>query len=168
LYVGHVGYERKNVLLLIRALATLDRPAVIIGPVLRNAYGNECVREAAKHKNILLIDGFDHGSDLLASAYAACEVFVLPSQFETPGIAAMEAALAGAKVVITPHGGTKEYFGDLVHYVDPQSVDSIREGIVTAFGMRSDQSLRRHILSNFSWRSIAEKTAAVYDSVRMK
>jgi len=43
---------------------------------------------------------------MLASAYAACDVFVLPSMFETPGIAALEAGLAGAKIVITKYGGT--------------------------------------------------------------
>ena len=33
----------------------------------------------------------------LPKVYAACDVFVLPSLFETPGIAALEAALTGAK-----------------------------------------------------------------------
>ena len=37
----------------------------------------------------------DHHDPLLASAYAAARVFALPSWFETPGLAALEAALAG-------------------------------------------------------------------------
>jgi glycosyltransferase involved in cell wall biosynthesis len=165
LYVGHIGYERKNVLTLIQALGGIDHPSVLIGPVLRNRYGEACLREAEKHRQILIIDGLNHGSDLLASAYAACDVFALPSQFETPGIAAMEASLAGAKVVITPRGGTREYFKDLVTYVDPRSVDSIREGIVNALRASPDASLKEHVLTNYTWRSIARKTSSAYKSV---
>ena len=46
-------------------------------------------------------------------------MFALPSWFETPGLAALEAALAGCSVVITPFGSTREYFGDLVEYARP-------------------------------------------------
>ena len=49
----------------------------------------------------------------LASAYAAARVFALPSWFETPGLAALEAGLAGCAVAITPYGSTRDYFGDL-------------------------------------------------------
>jgi glycosyltransferase involved in cell wall biosynthesis len=120
LNVGHVGHTRKNVLKLIRALGPLDHPSVIIGRIIKSPYGDACVKEAARYKHILLLDGIEHDSAMLASAYAACDVFVLPSEFETPGIAALEAGLAGAKVVITPYGGTREYLQDMAGYVDPQ------------------------------------------------
>ena len=88
LNVGHIGPGRKNVLALIRALATIDHPAVIIGRITNDAAGAACVAEAEKNKNILLIPGLANDSEMLASAYAACDTFVLPSLFETPGIAA--------------------------------------------------------------------------------
>jgi glycosyltransferase involved in cell wall biosynthesis len=162
LNVGHIGHARKNVLKLIEALGAIDHPAVIIGRIIRGKYGEACLREAAKHKHILLLDGMENSSDLLASAYAACDVFVLPSQFETPGIAALEAGLAGAKVVITKYGGTDEYFGSHATYVEPESVDSIREGIVAALAAPRAEDLRRHIQTNFLWERVAEKTAAAY------
>jgi len=165
LNVGHIGHARKNVLTLIKALAGIDHPAVIIGRIIASPYGDACVREAAKHRHILLIDGLDNSSALLASAYAACDTFVLPSYFETPGIAALEAALAGAKVVITPYGGTGEYFGNHAWYVDPSSASSIRKGIMEALQARKTPALRDHILENFSWKVVAEKTAAVYKEV---
>ena len=37
----------------------------------------------------------DHHDPLLASAYAAARVFALPSWFETPGLAALEAGPGG-------------------------------------------------------------------------
>jgi glycosyltransferase involved in cell wall biosynthesis len=162
LNVGHIGHERKNVLALIRVLATIDAPAVIIGRVIRGPYGEACVREAAKHKHILLIEGLDNSSEMLVSAYAACDTFVLPSYFETPGIAALEAGLAGAKIVITRHGGTAEYFGDHAWYVEPSSASSIRRGIMKALEGKKDAALRDRILRNFTWKVVAERTAAAY------
>jgi glycosyltransferase involved in cell wall biosynthesis len=102
---------------------------------------------------------------MLASAYAACEVFVLPSLFETPGIAALEAGLAGAKIVITPHGGTRDYFGLLAQYVDPFSVESIRIGILSALSANRTDTLQHHIKKEFLWSTTAEKTLAVYQRV---
>ena len=165
LNVGHTGHVRKNVLALIRALDHIDHPAVIIGRIVRTPYGEACLREAEKNKNIFVIDSLDHDSEMLASAYAACEVFALPSLFETPGIAALEAGLAGAKVVITPHGGTKEYFGSMAEYVDPLSVESIRDGIVRALEKKQDDCLRAHIRKEFLWPRVAEKTAAAYRTI---
>ena len=107
LYVGHIGPARKNVLNLVRALADIDHPAVLIAPILQTGETNAVLSLIRKHAHIRLIEGLPNRSGMLASAYAACDVFALPSQFETPGRAALEAALAGAKIVITPHGGTK-------------------------------------------------------------
>ena len=165
LTVGHTGHGRKNVLRLIRALAQIRVPAFIIGRIIPGPYGDACVREASKHPHIHLIDGLDNSSSLLASAYAACDVFVLPSLFETPGIAALEAGLAGAKVVITRVGGTEEYFGTLATYVDPLSVDSIRDGILAALDQRRTSDLRTHIKENYLWPVVAERTAAVYHEI---
>ncbi len=165
LNVGHVGHERKNVLSLVKALGGIDHPSVVIGRVVEGEYGRACVAEVKKHKQILLIDGLPNDSDLLASAYAAADTFALPSLFETPGIAALEAGLAGAKIVITPHGGTKEYFGEMAEYVDPRSIESIRHGITTALQKKKDDALREHIRREFLWQRVAEKTANVYKQV---
>lgn len=166
LNVGHIGHRRKNVLALIKALSAIDHPAVIIGRIISGPYGDACVREAAKHGHIRLISGLDNSSEMLASAYAACNTFVLPSAFETPGIAALEAALAGAKIVITPYGGTKEYFGEDAWYVEPSSETSIRDGILTALEAKKTPVLRDHVLKNYVWSVVAAKTAEVYRSMK--
>jgi glycosyltransferase involved in cell wall biosynthesis len=165
LNVGHIGHRRKNVLALIKALAGIDHPSVIIGRFIAGPYGDACRAEAGRHKHILLIDGLEHESTMLASAYAACDTFVLPSTFETPGIAALEAGLAGAKVVITPFGGTREYFGEMAGYVDPGSVISIREGIRAGLARSKDGTLKDHIRRNFLWSNVARLTAEAYRSI---
>jgi glycosyltransferase involved in cell wall biosynthesis len=168
LNVGHIGSHRKNVLNLIRAVRNLDLPTVIIGKIHRNAYSETCLREAASARHIRIIEGLPNDSDLLASAYAACRVFALPSFYETPGIAALEAGLAGARVVITPYGGTQEYFGDRVTYVDPRSVVSIRRGIELAANAPVPDDLKDRIAQEYLWPRIAEKTLAAYQSILTK
>ncbi len=165
LSVGHTGHARKNVLALIKALAQIDHPSVIIGRIIKGSYGDACQREAAKYRHIKLIDGLQNDSEMLSSAYAACDVFVLPSLFETPGIAALEAGLAGAKIVITEFGGTKEYFGNMATYVNPRSIDSIRKGITKSLESKKSSTLREHIKKEFLWSRVAERTAAAYRSV---
>ena len=164
LNVGHIGPARKNVLGLIRALKAIDHPAVIIGKVI-GSEGERCLKEAAKNKNILVIPGLENDSELLASAYAACDVFVLPSLFETPGIAALEAGLAGAKIVITPIGGTRQYFDTMAHYVNPGSHESIREGIVAALEENRNEALRARIKQEYLWSKVAEKTLSAYKQI---
>jgi glycosyltransferase involved in cell wall biosynthesis len=165
LNVGHIGPMRKNMLNTIRALKQIDHTSVIIGKITDSAYSRQCLAEAKEAKQILIIPGVDNGSEMLASAYAASSLFALPSQFETPGIAALEAALAGARIVITPYGGTKDYFGDLATYVEPTSVESIRAGIVAALNTPVNPLLKQRMKDEFLWSRVAEKTLAVYRSV---
>jgi glycosyltransferase involved in cell wall biosynthesis len=168
LNVGHIGPDRKNVLRLIQALETINHPAVIIGRIEKTPEGDRCLELAKRNPRLMILDSVAHDSELFVSAYAACDVFVLPSQFETPGIAALEAGLAGAKVVITPHGGTKEYFREYAEYVDPYSVENIRTAIQNALNRQKNTQLRDHIKENFLWKSVAQRLLALYQTVLEK
>jgi glycosyltransferase involved in cell wall biosynthesis len=163
LSVGHIGPERKNILRLIEALESIDQPAVIIGRLEETPSGRACLERASRNPRLLIIDAIPHESMLLASAYSACDVFVLPSQFETPGIAALEAGLAGAKIVITPVGGTRDYFSNDAIYVEPTSAASIAQGIRTALESKKDNELRTRIQKEFLWKKVGEKTKQVYE-----
>ena len=165
LYVGHLGPYRKNGLNIIKALKKVNAPVVIVADVFKDAAGEKCRAEIAKAENITHIEWIDHEDPMLASAYAGCKVFALPTRYETPGRAALEAGLAGANIVITPHGGTKEYFGEYAEYIDPDSVESIRNAVNEALVKPKNEKLKNHILKNFIWSVIAEKTIKIYDKV---
>ncbi|RLC52599.1 MAG: hypothetical protein DRZ79_00940 [Candidatus Cloacimonadota bacterium] len=165
LYVGHLGPVRKNGKNIIRALQKLDVPSVIIADILHNEEGQWCRNEIEKSKNISLIEWLRHDDPLFASAYAACHTFILPTRYETPGRAALEAALAGANVVITPFGGTTEYFRNFAEYVNPHSVESIGKGIEKALNKKKDEELKNHIKNNFLWENIAVQTAEMYQEI---
>lgn len=165
LFAGQASAPRKNVLSLLKIAPKIDNDIVIIGSFDQSNYSKECIKLAKSATNVLLIDSLDHQSELLKSAYAACNTFILPSQFETPGIAAMEAALAGANIVITQHGGTKDYFSNYAEYIHPNSTKSILHGINKSVLKEKSDALKNHILDNFTWQKVAEKTLNEYKKV---
>ncbi|MBN2536696.1 glycosyltransferase family 4 protein [candidate division WOR-3 bacterium] len=166
LYVGHIGWGRKNVLPLLKVCAELGHPTVLIGPVIDNAYGRRCLELIERNDHITLLEPMPPGAEMLASAYAACDTLVLPAFYETPGLAALEAGLAGAKVCITRHGGTKDYFGELASYLEPTSEDSIRAALQESLAKPRDNRLRDHIRTEFLWGEAARKLARAYETLK--
>lgn len=162
LFVGQAGAPRKNVIKLLQASKKIDSQVVIIGDFYDNDYSRNCYEIAHSQNNVLLIESLDHNDPILESAYAASSVFCLPSFYETPGIAALEAALAGSKIVITKKGGTKEYFGNDARYIDPESYEDVLNSIHTAMSDNSESQLAENILSRFTWEVVAEKTLDIY------
>lgn len=166
LYTGWIGSARKNILNLLKALEGIDKKVIFIGKIINEGdYTQRCLLRIKKNLNVEVISPLPYNSSLLASAYAACGTFVLPSLYETPGLSALEAALAGAKIVITERGGTKEYFSDMVEYINPGSVKSIRKAIQRSISKKKDVSLREHIRKNFLYERIAEKLYKTYQEI---
>lgn len=164
LCVGRIE-NRKNQLNLIRALKDTEIPIVFIGKpdFPSSPYYKKCLSEATKDMHFL---GYiAHDSPLLESAYAAANTLVLPSWYETPGLAALEAGLAGAKIVITNRGCTKEYFDKYATYVDPSSVPDITNKVLETYERPKDSKLRRLILKKYLWKHVAEKTMKGYNKL---
>jgi glycosyltransferase involved in cell wall biosynthesis len=161
LSVGRIE-PRKNTLGLIRAMVPLERPLVLIGtaPPAHRCYEDECRR--AGRDAVIWLGRLDHHDPLLASCYAAARVFAMPSWYETPGLAALEAALAGCPVVVTPYGSTREYFGGLVEYARPNRVGEIRRAVTKCWDEGADPRLAHLIANRYLWPTVAQITAEVY------
>lgn len=170
LFVGQISSARKNVIRLLEVAPSLDAPLVLIGDLGTDEYSQQCA-ELIKRNNVLHLPSQEHHSTLLASAYAAAKVFVLPSLFETPGIAAMEAALAGCSIVITQNGGTIEYFKKMASYINPLDSSSLLTSINKLLHIENEEHriqntrLKNHITSHYSWDSVGEMTLAVHNSL---
>jgi glycosyltransferase involved in cell wall biosynthesis len=163
LYVGRIE-RRKNNLRLLEAMKTLSLPLVIIGhpnPWERE-YFAQFEQEAKHNPNVHIIGFLPSDSKELLSAYAAAKVFVLPSLFETPGLAALEAGAYGCNLAITNGGSTKEYFGNHAFYFNPQSTKEIQTGIINAYTKPKRNELRDYIIEHFTWEKVAEKTMLAY------
>ena len=163
--VGRIE-PRKNQLNLIRALKRIGNiRLVLIGSPVSGyeSYFSKCQEEGRDFT--LFLPTIKHGDPLLKSAYAACELFVLQGWFETPGLVAMEAALAGAKVIATMGGSTREYFQDHVDYIDPSSPLDIGAKIVKNLEKPKSDAFKKHILSSFTWDKVARSTVDFYREV---
>lgn len=172
LCVGRFGF-RKNQLSLIRALKGSNISLVFVGDAPEyskfywlkdaadRAYFHKCKREA--DQSCVFLPIIPHSR--LASAYAACKVLALPSYYETPGLVALEAALAGANLCITQEGSTSEYFLDYAYYCDPYSLTSIRNAVIRAYQAPRNKLLKQHVLKNFTWEHVAHATLKAYQEV---
>jgi len=167
LSVGRIE-PRKNQFNLIKALKGINIPLVFIGSPVSGceAYYKEC-RESAPD-GTLFIDRIPHADTLLASAYTACSLFVLQGWFETPGLAALEAGLAGAKLAVTKGGSTHEYFKGYVDYFSPASLHSIREAVDRALLRTKTGELKNHIMNNYLWHLAAGENIKVYKELMDK
>ncbi|MFA5166894.1 MAG: glycosyltransferase [Candidatus Omnitrophota bacterium] len=161
LCVGRIE-PRKNQLGMIRALNGTKVTFVLVGDPVKNypEYYQACRK--ATGSNIHFLGNIPHDSELLRSAYAACDTFLLASWLETPGLAALEAALAGAKIVITQDGAAREYFKDMALYVAPQSIRQIRKKALASQQLPKTGRLKKYIASNYLWESTGARTLAVY------
>lgn len=164
LTVGRIE-PRKNQLNLIRAMKGGQRPLVIIGEAVSHhqSYYNRC--KDAADGNVYFLGALPQNSQELRSAFAACSVFTLPTWFETPGLAALEAALSGAKIVITRAGATREYFGDFVDYIDPADIQDIRNKIEVAYQRSKTTVLRDYVSKRYLWQHMAEQTIRAYQKL---
>lgn len=159
LSVGRVE-PRKNQLRLVQACRRLRRPLVLVDPVHPDHAAYRARVRAAMSGDMLCLERLS--DEMLRSAYAACRVHALPSFFETTGLSSLEAAAAGARIVVNEQPHTREYFEEDAAYCDPSSVPSIAGAIARAWEAPSPQRLRQRIAERFTWRQTAEATVEAY------
>ena len=101
---------------------------------------------------------------MLLDMLGQTEVHALVSWCETAGIASLEAAAAGAKLVVSDRGAEVEYFGDDAEYADPADPASILAAVRRALarpprhhGDSLDQRIRR-----LTWEHSARETVRAY------
>ncbi len=164
LYVGRIE-PRKNVLGLIQATRAAGLPLVVMGdaPAGRDAYLRASQAEGAGFTR--WHPAVEHDDPRLASAYSASRVVALASWFETPGLSALEGALAGRAIVVTPYGSAREYFGPMVEYARPDRPRELSQALVRAWNAGPDPRLAAHVQARFLWSEAARRTAEVYDEV---
>lgn len=147
----------KNQLRLVQALEGTGLPLVLAGPpsLTFPSYTkhvlNRLERMGGEYAGTLAHDEVPH---LLMQG----RVHVQPSWFETVGLASVEAAMHGLRVVITNEGFSQEVFGDHAWYVDPGDTGQIGRTVVKAY--------RTPMPTDFppiaSWWDVAHETLAAY------
>jgi len=157
--VGRVE-TRKNQSALSFALRKESVELDFVGALYNPGLAKECERWNARSR----FHGRVSREDMLA-IMGRSEVHALVSWCETAGIASLEAAAAGAKLVVGDRGAEVEYFGDDVEYADPADPDSILDAVRRALrrprrskGDSLDQRIRR-----LTWQHAASETMRAYE-----
>ena len=155
--------SRKNQLMLLKALENEDVPVVFVsgGFTYQPEYA-AAIRGFRRKGRTLVLDRLE--PEMLASAYRAAKVHVLPSWYELPGLVSLEAGALGCNLVVTDNGTTRDYLGDFAEYCRPSDELSIRDAVLTALKRPRPSGLIEH-LTSYRWERTARETKQVYEAV---
>jgi len=105
----------------------------------------------------------------LPALVADARALVLPSFAEGFGLPVIEAQAAGTPVACSDIPALRESAGDLAVFFDPSDISSIADALNSLLG---DEEKRRLLgkrgkerAAQFTWRAVAERTAALYEDV---
>jgi glycosyltransferase involved in cell wall biosynthesis len=151
---------KKNQAALLYALHDVDVELTLVGTAADERYFALCRRWATPRTRF--VDHVDHDQVLRMMSDAA--VHALPSWHETPGLASLEAAATGARLVTGDRGCEREYFGPDVDYADPADPVMIRAAVLRALdrGPRERGDALERRLGAYTWQRNGQATLAAY------
>ncbi len=143
LSVGSIE-ERKNLLLVLRAVACMEEPVDVVAVGKRTPYTAEVERFAAEHGLKERLHVFDRVAfEDLPAIYRMADVFVYPSRFEGFGIPMIEAACCGVPTIGATGSCLEEAGGPDALYVDPDDPEALADAVVRVL---SDEALRERMI----------------------
>lgn len=148
LHVSTFTQPRKNVMRLIDAAIKYQFKLVIAGDCGSIADFEPFRKKIDANENITWV-GIVSDNEL-KDLYRRASVFSLPSTYEGVGMVALEAAVYGAKIVVTNMGGPKEYYDQFALTVNPYSIDEIGLAIVNSLNAGNDLQLQQFVVENYN------------------
>lgn len=165
---------RKNLMRLVRAFLTLPTamqeafPLVLIGA---DGWKNATLREILQPliaKGNAVVLGYVSRTEL-SYLYAAAAMFAYPSLYEGFGLPVAEGMASGVPVLTSNATCLPEIAGDAALFVDPLSLDAIRNGMIQ---LLDDSSLRSNLTEKglaraqaLTWSKMINSTIDLYRSV---
>jgi len=135
----------------------------------------ETLRNLARKRDMderFILTGHIDDDSVFLDAYGACDVFVLPSEYEAFGIVLLEAMACGKPCVGTRVGGVPEVIregktGLLVDYADPAGLaDSIKRLLGDRELSHELGEMGRGIVrERFTWKAVVDRIEDVYAEV---
>jgi glycosyltransferase involved in cell wall biosynthesis len=148
----------KNQHSLARAMRPLDAPLVLIGDILQ---GNEAYFRACRRVLPSIVHLRALAPPELADVYAAAAVHVLPSWYETTGLASAEALASGTPIVVGEGPCVTEYFADCARVAAPGDARALRRGIISA--LERPLGCEREVARRYTWSRTAAALLEAYD-----
>ena len=156
----------KNQLSVIRALKDSDIPVVFVGGADASSpeYFEQCKKEAGR--NCFFPGWIKHSDPLMASAYAAAKVVVLPSYHEIFGNAIFEGAMTRSNIVATNVLPLEEFgFSKNAIAIDPTNINNIKESITQAYNMDIDGKFSDFVKEKYSLSAVFTQHLNIYKSL---
>lgn len=168
LYVGTVE-ERKNVMLLVRAVELMQQPVpvVIIGRLTDYGHRMQAYIRQRGLGSILFLDSVSFRD--LPACYQMARLFVYPSCYEGFGIPLLEALCSGVPVIGCTGSCLEEAGGPDSHYVSPDDAEGLAALLVELW---DNQPARRQMIAKglqyakrFDTALLAEQMYKLYTSL---
>lgn len=162
--VGRID-TRKNQLNLVKALDGSGKKLILVGAVSENhkGYFEQIKPFLERNEYFEYIPYIEN--ERLYELYKVCKVNALPSWFDTPGLVSLEAAAMGCNLAISEKGTTRDYFGNLAYYCEPDDIESIKNAVEEAWKAPRNEKLKEKVLENYTWEQAAIQTLKGYQSV---
>ena len=170
LYVGSIE-ERKNLLLVVKAMQYVDEHIHLVAVGKRTAYQKQIEQFLSNNSISSRIHIFNHFPfEDLPALYQMAKIFVYPSFFEGFGIPVIEALSSGVPVVAATGSCLEEAGGPDSMYADPtdekawaEKITSILSNLDLSQSM-ADEGLK--YVERFQKKVIAQDIMQIYDEIR--
>lgn len=174
LFVGTIQ-PRKNIIRLVEAYKKINRQNHVEEKLVIAGGRGWLWEPILKKVKMVGLDGSTKYLDYvpkedLPYLYAGAKLLTLPALYEGFGFPPLEAMASGVPVVVSNISSLPEIVGDVGVLVDPNSVDSIAEGLLKVL---MDQNLRNDMIrrgleraKQFTWENTARKTLEVFESLK--
>jgi glycosyltransferase involved in cell wall biosynthesis len=176
LFVGRLA-ENKGLDVLVKAAAQVlkEVPRATFVLVGEDGGMKATIETKAKALGIsdhLVLTGHIKEDTLFRSAFASCDIFVLPSIFEAFGIVILEAMAMAKPCVATKVGGVPDLITDKKTglMVEPNDPAGLSKAILTllkdpALGIQMGLKAKKAVGKDFTWPRIVDKLEEVYADV---
>jgi glycosyltransferase involved in cell wall biosynthesis len=145
LYVGTIE-ERKNLLLLAKALPYLPRNINIVAIGRQTPYADKVKKQLQKSGLTQRVKFMTNiPSDVLPAIYQLAEIFVYPSKYEGFGIPMLEALCSGIPAIGAKGSSLEEAGGPSSIYVNPEDEKELADAINQIL---ADESLRKSMIAD--------------------
>ncbi len=163
-YAGDTD-ERKNVENLLLAVAEINDILLVMAGGRLKSHQIELIKKLGLEKRVLHV-GYVTREEL-RSLYNGAILFVFPTKYEGFGLPILEAMKCETPVVASNIEIFREIADGAFFPVDPESPESIRDGIETVIndGKLREELIKkgRDVSSRFTWSETARKTFEVYN-----
>ncbi len=164
---------KKNPEMLLRAFARLDQPQarlIFVGPEEADGYSDALARMAADlHISSQVTFAGPLYGDAKRAAFAAADVFVLPSSNENFGNVIAEAMAAQLPVIITNRCGIAPFVLDrsglVIDCDESQLAEAMRALLVDADLRQSLRAAAPQVAAELSWDHAVDQTVAIYREI---